>query len=81
MRCFSGNAWLAADISLAEDGLDSTEQPVQNIPHIGSIRVKVFRARRRPRDQPYTWDGKVVKPVDELPEKMLKGRDIKANTK
>ena len=48
---------------------------------IGQIRVQLYRARPVQKLVPYVDDGKLPEVLDVIPEKMLKGRQIKNNTK
>ncbi len=46
---------------------------------IGSIRVIVYRAEQKKLPVPWAQDGKWPKVLDEIPEKILKGKAVKNN--
>ena len=48
---------------------------------LGSLRVIVYRAKSQKRDEPHMFNGAKPKVVDELPERLLKGREMKNNVR
>ncbi|ETI23424.1 hypothetical protein G647_05226 [Cladophialophora carrionii CBS 160.54] len=48
---------------------------------LGSLRVSVYRAKKKTLYKPYVWDGSTPKPLDEISERALKGKAIKHNVK
>lgn len=72
---------LTTDPCPAEEFYDPAKHRPEEISKIGSIRVKFYRARRSPKNKPYVASREPPQSFDELPECVLKGRDIKANTK
>ena len=66
---------------IAEEVLEPAELSHLDVSGIGSIRVVFFRADRLLRDRHVIPKSEKPKAVDELPENVLKGRDIKTNTK
>lgn len=54
--------------------------PVQAL-GLGTIEVKVCRAKKVLRQRPWTSDGVLPAVRDKIPEEALKGRDIKTNVK
>jgi hypothetical protein len=53
----------------------------EQLVEIGTIRVEVFRAERKQLETPYVYDASVPEVLDEIPERMLKGKAIKNNVK
>jgi hypothetical protein len=43
--------------------------------------VSIFRAKQQKQDVPYVWDTEKPESLDELPEKVLKGKALKSNVK
>ncbi|EXJ62729.1 hypothetical protein A1O7_03167 [Cladophialophora yegresii CBS 114405] len=54
---------------------------LSDIDLLGSLRVSVYRAKRKWLVEPYVWDGYPAKPLDEISERALKGKAIKNNVK
>lgn len=48
---------------------------------LGSIRIRFFRGKKIKRNKPGCSSGIVDPPLDEVPEKLLKGKGIKNNVK
>ncbi|KAH0846626.1 hypothetical protein FOPE_11948 [Fonsecaea pedrosoi] len=48
---------------------------------LGTLHVKVFRATKVLRHQPFKYTTKLKKPLDEVSETALKGRDVSNNVK
>lgn len=53
----------------------------EDVQKLGSIRIDVYRAKKVKSDTPHFWEGEKPKVLDELPEKVLKGRAVKNNVK
>ena len=53
---------------------------LEQVSRIGSIRVAFYRARRV-KTEPWLDNGTLPQVLDEVPEKAVKGSEIKANTK
>ena len=69
-----------ANFIIAEEVVGPAKISQLDVSRIGSIRVTFFRADRLLLDRPLNITER-PKAVDELPENVLKGRDIKTNTK
>ena len=69
------------EVYAAEDMCNARKLSAKAVPTIGSISVKVFRAELQPLEQAWLDKSGMPESVDELPEKALKGRDVKMNTK
>ncbi len=75
--CSAGHELIQA--TLAED--EPNDIKPDQIANLGSIQVRFFRSKAVPRATPFIWNGQLPKIVDEVPEKAMKGREIKNNTK
>lgn len=71
----------SSDQNTAEENVPKDSLTSRRLGKLGRIQVTVFRAKQILRAVPYTYDGKMVEVLDEVPEKMLKGRHIKNNVK
>ncbi|KIW27046.1 uncharacterized protein PV07_06826 [Cladophialophora immunda] len=69
------------DLNIKEDPSLLKGSFPSDIDSLGSLRVTVFRANRFKREDPYIYRAGLTKPLDEIPETALKGRDIKNNVK
>jgi len=63
------------------ENVANTSLQVDQIEEIGTIRVTVFRAKAIKLAVPYFFDANIPKTLDEIPERMLKGKAIKNNVK
>ncbi|OAL24403.1 hypothetical protein AYO22_05779 [Fonsecaea multimorphosa] len=52
-----------------------------SIAHLGSLRLTLFRANRVKLEDPFVYTASLTKPLENVPETALKGRDVTNNVK
>ncbi|OAL35984.1 hypothetical protein AYO20_04645 [Fonsecaea nubica] len=71
-----GDLAVKDDWFLSDDEIESGD-----FSSLGTLHVKVFRATKVLRHQPFTYTANLKKPLDEVSETALKGRDVSNNVK